>query len=296
MDGTVRTNMARGARGRCACNHRGCSADGRLRISPLSRREVARDSSVTPPWLSASTRWFSLTGVWRSPMAYAARAGRGFPLRGARRQSDSARYYVAAGVCAGIAAASSLLTAAAIPVLLVWILIYSHAGRRFSKALAFLVGAARSLRARPVAFRALAPGHVVQSRPISSLLPQTVLAWYLRPRFRSSHVVARLRPGARPRNAGRRRLALRPAPQRLVPRDTGGIPALRLAHTRHFLPGSGRSSHVPAVLSADRTVPRRASRGRTVRHNRARLHAALRRGRPYSVTRILTRTRPPAVR
>ena len=57
-------------------------------------------------------------------------------------ESDSARYYVAAGVCAGIAAASSLLTAAAIPVLLVWILIYSHAGRRFSKALAFLVGAA----------------------------------------------------------------------------------------------------------------------------------------------------------
>ena len=57
-------------------------------------------------------------------------------------ESGSARYYAAAGMCAGIAAASSLLTAAAIPVLLVWILIHTHHGRRFRKALAFLVGAA----------------------------------------------------------------------------------------------------------------------------------------------------------
>ena len=57
-------------------------------------------------------------------------------------ESESARYSGAAGVCAGIAAASSLLTAAAIPVLLVWTLIHSPAGRRFNKALAFLAGAA----------------------------------------------------------------------------------------------------------------------------------------------------------
>lgn len=57
-------------------------------------------------------------------------------------ESESAHYNAAAGLFAGIAAASSLLTAAAVPVLLVWTLIHNRAERRFTKALAFLVAAA----------------------------------------------------------------------------------------------------------------------------------------------------------
>ena len=48
----------------------------------------------------------------------------------------------AAGLFAGAAAASSLLTAPVLPVLLVWVLMYNRAGSRFAKAASFLVAAA----------------------------------------------------------------------------------------------------------------------------------------------------------
>ena len=47
-----------------------------------------------------------------------------------------------AGLLAGVAAASSLLTAAAVPVLLAWLAIRSRAGARWAKAAAYLAGAA----------------------------------------------------------------------------------------------------------------------------------------------------------
>ena len=46
----------------------------------------------------------------------------------------------AAGLCAGIAAASSLLSAAAAPVLLCWMVFYSRAGSRWKKFAAFALG------------------------------------------------------------------------------------------------------------------------------------------------------------
>jgi hypothetical protein len=57
-------------------------------------------------------------------------------------ERESARCTAAAGLFAGVAAASSLLTAAAVPVLLAWILVCRRAGRRVTKALAFLSAAA----------------------------------------------------------------------------------------------------------------------------------------------------------
>jgi len=48
----------------------------------------------------------------------------------------------AAGFFAGAAAASSLLSAAAAPVLLVWTLFYNRAGSRWTKSIAFTIGAA----------------------------------------------------------------------------------------------------------------------------------------------------------
>lgn len=50
-------------------------------------------------------------------------------------------FAAAAGLCAGIAVASSLLTAAGAPVLLVWLLVYNRAGVRWRKAAAFLIAA-----------------------------------------------------------------------------------------------------------------------------------------------------------
>ena len=47
-----------------------------------------------------------------------------------------------AGFFAGVAAGSSLLTAAAAPVLLVWMLFYNRAGRRWTKLIAFGIGTA----------------------------------------------------------------------------------------------------------------------------------------------------------
>ena len=47
-----------------------------------------------------------------------------------------------AGLLAGVAAASSLLTAAAVPVLLVWLALHSRAGARWAKAAAYIAGAA----------------------------------------------------------------------------------------------------------------------------------------------------------
>ena len=47
-----------------------------------------------------------------------------------------------AGFCAGVAAGSSLLTAAAAPVLLVWMLFYNRAGRRWTKLIAYGIGTA----------------------------------------------------------------------------------------------------------------------------------------------------------
>lgn len=52
------------------------------------------------------------------------------------------RWPAAAGLFAGIAAASSLLTAAAAPVFLLWMLFYNRAGRRTAKIAAFCAGAA----------------------------------------------------------------------------------------------------------------------------------------------------------
>jgi hypothetical protein len=49
---------------------------------------------------------------------------------------------LSAGLLAGAAAASSLLTVPVAPVLFVWMLIYNRIGTRFSKSAAFLVGAA----------------------------------------------------------------------------------------------------------------------------------------------------------
>jgi hypothetical protein len=46
----------------------------------------------------------------------------------------------AVGFCGGVAAASSLLTAAAAPVLLVWMVFYNRAGRRWKKIAAFALG------------------------------------------------------------------------------------------------------------------------------------------------------------
>ncbi|HTW62975.1 MAG TPA: hypothetical protein VME17_00095 [Bryobacteraceae bacterium] len=46
------------------------------------------------------------------------------------------------GFFAGVAAASSLLTAAAAPVLLAWILFYNRGGKRWTKSAAFFIGAA----------------------------------------------------------------------------------------------------------------------------------------------------------
>ncbi|HEX4809434.1 MAG TPA: hypothetical protein VH325_10915 [Bryobacteraceae bacterium] len=48
----------------------------------------------------------------------------------------------AAGLCAGISAGSSLLTAPIGPVIFVWLLVYSEPGRRISKAAAFAIGEA----------------------------------------------------------------------------------------------------------------------------------------------------------
>ena len=44
------------------------------------------------------------------------------------------------GLCAGVAAASSLLSAAAAPVLLIWMVFYNRAGSRWKKIAAFAVG------------------------------------------------------------------------------------------------------------------------------------------------------------
>jgi hypothetical protein len=57
-------------------------------------------------------------------------------------ERSSALWASAAGMCAGIAAGSSLLTAAAVPVLLVWILAYNRAGSRAWKAAAFAIATA----------------------------------------------------------------------------------------------------------------------------------------------------------
>lgn len=57
-------------------------------------------------------------------------------------ETERARDHAAAGLFAAIAAASSLLTAAALPVLLTWTLVHGRARHRFAKALAFLVAAA----------------------------------------------------------------------------------------------------------------------------------------------------------
>jgi len=46
-----------------------------------------------------------------------------------------------AGFCAGAAAGSTLLTAAAAPVLLIWLWLYNRAGNRWTKAAAFVAGA-----------------------------------------------------------------------------------------------------------------------------------------------------------
>jgi 4-amino-4-deoxy-L-arabinose transferase-like glycosyltransferase len=48
----------------------------------------------------------------------------------------------ASGLCAGVAAASSLLTAAAVPVLACWLLVYDRGGSRCKKLAAFAAGAA----------------------------------------------------------------------------------------------------------------------------------------------------------
>jgi hypothetical protein len=47
---------------------------------------------------------------------------------------------MAAGFLAGTAAASSLLSAAAAPTLLAWMIFYNRAGRRWTKLSAFFVG------------------------------------------------------------------------------------------------------------------------------------------------------------
>jgi hypothetical protein len=47
-----------------------------------------------------------------------------------------------AGFCAGVAAGSSLLSAAAAPVFLVWMLFYNRAGRRWTKLIAYGIGTA----------------------------------------------------------------------------------------------------------------------------------------------------------
>jgi 4-amino-4-deoxy-L-arabinose transferase-like glycosyltransferase len=57
-------------------------------------------------------------------------------------EHSSALWTAAAGLCVGIAAGSSLLTAAAVPVLLVWILVYNRAGGRARKFAAFAIGTA----------------------------------------------------------------------------------------------------------------------------------------------------------
>ncbi len=56
-----------------------------------------------------------------------------------RKESGPA---AAAGLFAGIAAASSLLTAAAVPVFLVWMLVCNRAGSRWKKLFAYTIGAA----------------------------------------------------------------------------------------------------------------------------------------------------------
>ena len=53
-----------------------------------------------------------------------------------------------AGLCAGAAAASSLLTAIVSPVLLIWIWLYNRAGNRWIKTAAFLGGAVAALSVR----------------------------------------------------------------------------------------------------------------------------------------------------
>ena len=60
------------------------------------------------------------------------------------RSTDSASAWPALGVglCAGAAAASSLLTATAAPVFLIWMLIYNRAGSRWLKGAAYFVGGA----------------------------------------------------------------------------------------------------------------------------------------------------------
>jgi 4-amino-4-deoxy-L-arabinose transferase-like glycosyltransferase len=55
---------------------------------------------------------------------------------------NGALWPAAAGFCVGIAAASSLLSAAAAPVLLVWMLVYNRAGKRWVKVAAYSLGAA----------------------------------------------------------------------------------------------------------------------------------------------------------
>ena len=59
-----------------------------------------------------------------------------------RAVDQSPMLAAAAGLFAGIAAGSSLLTAAAVPVLLVWIVLYNHMGNRWAKLIAFLTGLA----------------------------------------------------------------------------------------------------------------------------------------------------------
>ncbi len=61
-----------------------------------------------------------------------------FAIRSAQRQSVAAAGL--AGLACGVAAASSLLTAAAAPVILIWILIYSQARFRWAKLGAFVLG------------------------------------------------------------------------------------------------------------------------------------------------------------
>ena len=87
----------------------------------------------------------------------------------------------AVGLFAGTAAASTLLSAAAAPVLLAWTLYYNRAGSRWGKFCAFLIGTVVPFT--PVMWLACerTAANVVQSGAISHVLSRAVLAGHYAP-------------------------------------------------------------------------------------------------------------------
>ena len=103
----------------------------------------------------------------------------------------------ACGAFAGAAAASTLLAAAATPVLVCWIWWFNRAGSRWIKAAAFAVGGSNSLFARSLVGATVTLAGLVQYRQIPTPLSHGVLARPDAARPGNSHWLAR-RPAIAP--------------------------------------------------------------------------------------------------